>query len=276
MNILSIDSSTKFLSAAVSCDNKLLSEVNDKSKSRHMVNIIGMVDGALSRAKLTLKEIDVFGVNAGPGDFTGTRIGVSVIKMLSWLESKPAYCINSLDSHALGMCLVNSGYIINCLKKNKPFMVMSCLDVRKEEVYFSFYELTQEIGSNNNKYLAEVRLKRGHFFIKKWGKSFLARYDDLKSLLSRVVEDEILKNQADSAGSGDLKILIGGNCYLSYGKVLSGIASSSKTFILDRKTFYPRAGYLNVCAYYNAVRKVATKNLIPVYVREFIPFGGAK
>ncbi len=285
MNILSIDSSTKFLSVAVSRGGKLLSEVNDKSKSRHMVNIIGMVERALVEAGLTLKEIDAFGVNAGPGDFTGTRIGISVIKMLSWLESKPAYGINSLDSNAVGICSRNGSYILKSIKRNTPVMVMPCLDVRKEEVYFSFYEISREpassAGKDNNEditegYTAKVIQKGDQLVLRKQGGSFLTRYDNLKDVLDEQAKAGFGRKLEGAAGTGDLKVIIGGNCYPAYAEVLSDIAGGSAAFILDKKAHNPRAEYLNICAYYNAVRKAETANLVPVYVREFIPFGGGK
>ncbi|MEA2015230.1 MAG: tRNA (adenosine(37)-N6)-threonylcarbamoyltransferase complex dimerization subunit type 1 TsaB [Actinomycetota bacterium] len=277
MNILSIDSSTRFLSVGVSRDGRLLSEVNDRGKSGHMVNIMGMAESALRGAKLALKDIDVFGVNEGPGDFTGTRIGVSVIKTLSWLESKPAFGINFLDSHALGMCLGNSSYIVKSIKENIPVMVMPCLDVRKEEVYFSFYEIGRESGNgseNDDDYIAEIRQKKGNLFVRRKGRRFLTRYDNLRNVLNAEVKNGFLKKTADSSEKGNLRIIMGGNCYISYPEVISGIAGKSKIFILDKKEYLPRADYLNVCAYYRKAMKVETRNLIPVYVREFIPFGG--
>jgi tRNA threonylcarbamoyl adenosine modification protein YeaZ len=285
MNILSIDSSTKFLSVAVSRDDKLLSEANDKSQSRHMVNIIGMVKRALSEAKLTLKEIDVFGVNSGPGDFTGTRIGISVIKMLSWLESKPAYGINSLDSNAVGICLRNGSYILKSIERDIPVMVMPCLDVRKSEVYFSFYEISRgpsgSDGRDNNgdiagDYTVKITKKGEQLVLRKRGRSFLTRYDNLENVLDAQAKDGSGRKLKGAALIGDLKIIIGGNCYPAYAEVLSGIAGGSAAFILDKKAYSHRAECLNVCAYYSAVRKAETGNLSPVYVREFIPFGGGK
>ena len=118
MNILSVESSTGRLSVAVNQNEKLLSETYDHNSMKHMVNIMGLIDMALSRAKLTIKDIDVFGADVGPGDFTGTRIGVSVVKILSWLEGKPAFGIDSLDIFALGISYRNISFITRSLKKN--------------------------------------------------------------------------------------------------------------------------------------------------------------
>ncbi len=273
MNILGIDSSTGRLSVAVSRNERLLSESSDYNSMKHMVNIMGLLDRTLRRAKLTLKDIDIFGVNIGPGDFTGTRIGISIIKTLSWLEGKPAFGINSLDIFALGISMENKKFISCCLKKKIPVLVMPCLDVRKGEVYFAFYNITSKLSSGG-KYLARIETGGRHYFINKVGENFLVHNNDLKDSLNKLTEKGILKIPGSGDEYRDPKVLIGGNCCASYGKILSVAARQNNIFNLDKKTVYPRARYLNICAYFNAVRKVETGNLIPIYVREFVPFGG--
>jgi tRNA threonylcarbamoyl adenosine modification protein YeaZ len=272
MNILSIDSSTGRLSVAVNQNEKLLSETSDYNSMKHMVNIMSLLGQALSRARLTIKDVDVFGVNVGPGDFTGTRIGVSVIKILSWLEGKPAFGIDSLDIFALGISYRNISFITRCLKKNIPVLIMPCLDVRKGEVYFAFYNLTSEVD-REGKYLARIGTGGRHYFISKEGKNFLVRNCDLKDLLNGLTANGVLKVPDCGSGYRNPEILIGGNCCINYGKMLSDIARQNKIFNLDKKTAYTIARHLNICAYFNAVRKVKAKNLIPVYVRELVPFG---
>ena len=273
MNILSVDSSTGRLSVAVNQNEKLLSETGNYNSMKYMVNIMSLLGQALSRAKLTIKDIDVFGVNVGPGDFTGTRIGVSVVKILSWLEGKPAFGIDSLDVFALGISYRNISFITRSLKKNIPVLIMSCLDVRKSEVYFAFYNLTSEVSSAD-KYLAKIGTGDRHYFISKAGENFLVRNCDLKDLLNRLTANGVLKIPDCGSGYRNPEILIGGNCCINYGKMLSNIARQNKIFNLDKKTTYPRARHLNICAYFNEVRKVKAKNLVPTYVREFAPFGG--
>jgi tRNA threonylcarbamoyl adenosine modification protein YeaZ len=272
MNILGIDSSTGKLSVAVSQNEKLLSETADYKSMKHMVNVMGLLNRALRRANLTLKDIDIFGVNLGPGDFTGTRIGVSVVKILSWLEEKPAFGISSLDIFALGISLKNSSFIACSVKKNIPVLVMPCLDVRRGEVYFAFYNITSELN-NEGKYLAEIETRGRHYFINKVGENFLIHHNSLKDSLNKLTGNGVLKIPESGDEYRNPKILIGGNCYASYGKILSDVARQNNIFNLYKRAVYPRARYLNVCTYFNVVRKVKPGNLIPVYVREFIPFG---
>lgn len=283
MHVLSIDSSTKRPGIAVSRNDRLLAEITSDGSMHHMVNIMGMLDGVLSKSKLSLREIDVFGVNAGPGDFTGTRIGISVIKILSWLEGKPAYGINALDVIALGIGVKNSNFVEKALKKNSSVMVMPCMDVRRDEVYFAFYNITREQPESkkngedeDSRYLARIGSGRTRYYIKKVGKKFLTHHDNLKNLLDELINNEALKIPGSPAEYEKPEILIGGNSYLSYGKTLSDIVKNSRIFRLDKKTAVPDTAWINICTYFNAVKKVETVNLTPVYVREFMPFGGGK
>ncbi len=281
-NILGIDSTTGRLSVAVSRNEELLSETTDCDSMKHMVNIMGLLDGALRKVKLTLKDIDVFGVNLGPGDFTGTRIGISVIKTLAWLEKKPSFGINSLDVFAVGISMENEKFISQWLKKGIPVLVMPCLDVRKAEVYFTFYDITAEInneisekeGKERKGYLAGIEIGGRRYVINKVGENFLIHNNELKGFLSKLTENGILNIPGSGGEFLNSKVLIGGDCFSSYGKILSDAARQNNIFRLDKKTTYPRAGYLNICTYFNSEKGMEGGNLIPVYVREFVPFGG--
>jgi tRNA threonylcarbamoyl adenosine modification protein YeaZ len=272
MNILSIDSSTRNLSVAVSRDERLLSQEVEHGGMKYMVRIMGLVDRALYRAGLSLADIDAFGVNLGPGDFTGTRIGVSIIKTLSWLEGKAAYGINSLDAFALCIGIKNIGFVIRCLSKNTTALIMPCLDVRKGEVYFAFYSIESGAGGKS-KYMAEIKAKRRTYVIRRESERFLVPGKSLKGFLEGLFAGEVLKIPEAKEGYYSPVIIIGGSCCESYKKTLEEIMRQNKSFYLDSKNIYPQAEYLNICVYFNKVRKVEAPNLVPVYIREFVPFG---
>jgi len=283
-NILGIDSSTGRLSVAVNRNEELLSEMTDSDSMKHMVNIMGLLDRTLRKAKLTVRDIDVFGVNIGPGDFTGTRIGISVIKTLAWLERKSSFGINSLDVFAVGISRENEKFISQCLNRDISVLVMPCLDVRKAEVYFSFYEITVEInnerkekeGEGRKRYIAGIEIRGRRYIISKVGKNFLLHNSELTGFLNKMMANGILNIPGSIDGYRNPGVLIGGSCFSSYGDTISDAARQNNIFKLDKKTTYPRARNLNACTYINAKRKVEGGNLIPIYVREFMPFGGMK
>ena len=80
MRILAIDSSAGAASAAIWEDGSLLGEFFTNTRLTHSQTLMPMIGGVLDCARVPLESIDLFAVSAGPGAFTGVRIGVASIK----------------------------------------------------------------------------------------------------------------------------------------------------------------------------------------------------
>lgn len=100
MKILAVDSSAKTASVAVVDGKTLVSECFVNAGLTHSRTLMPMVDNALSQADMKISDIDAFCVNAGPGSFTGIRIGVAAVKGLALFEDKPCAGISTLESAA--------------------------------------------------------------------------------------------------------------------------------------------------------------------------------
>jgi len=277
MNILGIDSSSRNLSAALSRDDKLLSEAINRESSKHMVNIIKFMDKALCKAGLSIKDIDVFGVNLGPGDFTGTRIGVSVIKTLSWVEKKCTYGINSLDVQAVMGAFKNKNIIVKSLLNGRPVTIAPCLDVKRSEVYFSFYDISEEENNvcrkSEKKIIASMIIGGKKYNIKRIGDYHLANKDGLIEKFSIFFENEVLKIQSKEIAHVNPAAIVCGSSCVSHRGIMLDLVRSCSSFILDKRPLYSQARYVNLCSYFSALEKAEPKNLVPVYVRDFVPFG---
>ena len=82
MNILALDTSASPVSAALLKDGKLMGEFYLNTKTTHSQTLMPLTEALLKTAGVKLEDIDVFAVNAGPGSFTGVRIGVATVKGL--------------------------------------------------------------------------------------------------------------------------------------------------------------------------------------------------
>ena len=69
-------------------------------------------------------------------------------------------------------------------------------------------------------------------------------------------------------------MIIGGNCIVEYEKMLSGIADSDPGLLLDRKNIFTGKGSLDICVRQSIENGIPDSRVDPVYVREFVPFGG--
>ncbi|MBU0467809.1 MAG: tRNA (adenosine(37)-N6)-threonylcarbamoyltransferase complex dimerization subunit type 1 TsaB [Candidatus Omnitrophica bacterium] len=125
MRILSIDTSTKHFSLAVSENEKVLSSKNLKSKKVLSSTIIPAIEQVLKKAGVTLSQIDGFAVGLGPGSFTGLRVGVSTVKGLAYATNKPIVGIPSLDVLALNIKRKNAQVCTICDAKRN--MVFGCV-----------------------------------------------------------------------------------------------------------------------------------------------------
>lgn len=90
MIILGVESSAVSVSAAVMKDGKLISEVFANNGLTHSVTLLPQIKNALDFAGISADEVDVFAVSAGPGSFTGLRIGAATVKGLC---SEKSFCL---------------------------------------------------------------------------------------------------------------------------------------------------------------------------------------
>ena len=77
MNILAVDTAGKTAGVALLQDDRLLYEVYLDAGMTHSETLMPMIDTCLKMCGMTCADIDLYGVNAGPGSFTGLRIGLA-------------------------------------------------------------------------------------------------------------------------------------------------------------------------------------------------------
>ena len=128
MKILSIDSSAKTASVAVTDGSALLSECFVNAGLTHSRTLMPMIDNALGQADIKIDDIDAFCVNAGPGSFTGIRIGVAAVKGLALASSKPCAGVSTLESIAY-----------NFIDENA--VICAAMDARCNQVYSALFNV---------------------------------------------------------------------------------------------------------------------------------------
>ena len=122
MKILALETSAVTASVAVTEDEKLIAQSFQNSGLTHSVTLMPMVTQLLSNTGLALEDIDVVAVAAGPGSFTGVRIGVAAAKGLAWPQDKPCAPCSTLESMAW-QCAHMGGEIC------------AVMDARRRQVY---------------------------------------------------------------------------------------------------------------------------------------------
>lgn len=100
MRILALESSATAASAALCEDEELLAQTFQNSGLTHSQTLLPMVQDLLARCRVPLDRVDLIAVAAGPGSFTGLRIGVAAAKGLAWPGNKPCASCSTLESMA--------------------------------------------------------------------------------------------------------------------------------------------------------------------------------
>lgn len=126
--ILAVDTTTSSGSVALLEERRLVGEITEESGATHSARLLGALDRLLRAESLAVTEIDVFAVAAGPGSFTGIRIGLSTVKALAFASGKPVVPVSSLRALALK------------LARNGDRFVCPALDAKKGEVYAALFE----------------------------------------------------------------------------------------------------------------------------------------
>src|ERR1700691_260617 len=101
MLILAIDTSTRTGSAALLRDTEVLAEVSGYEETPYSSRLFRDVALLQSRAGLTLDQVDVFAVAAGPGSFTGLRVGLTAVKAWAEVHGKPIAAVSGLEAIAV-------------------------------------------------------------------------------------------------------------------------------------------------------------------------------
>lgn len=128
MRVLAVDTTTPFGSAALVEDGRLLAELGVEAPAAHSARLFGWVEALLAARSLEIRDIEGFAVSAGPGSFTGIRIGLSAVKALAAAGGRPVAPVSTLDALALKLAASSDGLVC-------PF-----LDAKKGEVYAALYE----------------------------------------------------------------------------------------------------------------------------------------
>lgn len=135
MRFLAIDSSGLVASVAVVEDNVTIAEYTINYKKTHSQTLLPMLDELKSMTELDLHTIDAIAVAAGPGSFTGLRIGSATAKGLGFALGTPIIPVPTVD--ALAYNLYGSDKLI-C-----PIM-----DARRNQVYTGLYIFEKSDNDN--------------------------------------------------------------------------------------------------------------------------------
>ncbi len=148
MLIAALDSTAITASAAVVEINEgkigTFSLFTVKNKLTHSEILLPLLENALKQYGADISDIDLFAVSAGPGSFTGVRIGAATVKGLAFAEGKPCAGVSALEAMARN---VGRGYVC-------PVM-----DARRDQFYTAIFKDGERITEDSALSFDEIMAK---------------------------------------------------------------------------------------------------------------------
>ena len=129
--ILNIDTATEIALVSFAKDGKPVKSLFNTTQKDHAAFLQVAIQQLVTETGISLKEIDAVAVTAGPGSYTGLRVGMASAKGLCYALDKPLIILNTLEVLALS-AIQQLKYVENCL-----FSPM--IDARRMEVFTAMY-----------------------------------------------------------------------------------------------------------------------------------------
>jgi tRNA threonylcarbamoyladenosine biosynthesis protein TsaB len=128
--LLAFDTATPTARVAIVSGAGECLAAREKTAARHSANLLGLIDEVLREANVTVGALGGLACGAGPGSFTGLRVGLAVAKGLALPTGLPLVLVSSLDALAADLAATLSA----------PGLVVPCIDAGKGQIYARPYD----------------------------------------------------------------------------------------------------------------------------------------
>ena len=128
MKILALDSTATVATVALCEDDTLLGEYTIRNGNTHSETLLPMIESLLGFFEITPDGVDLFAASAGPGSFTGVRIGAATLKGLAFDTQKICIGVSTLEALAYNLRHVNG-------------LVCPVMNARRKQVYTALFRM---------------------------------------------------------------------------------------------------------------------------------------
>jgi tRNA threonylcarbamoyladenosine biosynthesis protein TsaB len=131
--LLAFDTSTPCARVAVLSPEGNCLAAAEKVAARHSSNLLRLCDEVLRATSVNVSDLAAIACGAGPGSFTGLRVGLAVAKGLALADRIPLVLVSSLEALAVDLAAANGGGLL-----------LPCIDAGKGQVYGRLYRVAGE------------------------------------------------------------------------------------------------------------------------------------
>lgn len=131
MYVFACEASSSTASVALLDGERLIGEFSVNAGNTHTENLLPMTNALFDAASLTVDDVGLFVLSAGPGSFTGVRIAASFIKGLAFGRDVPSVAVSTLESLAMNA-------------RGLADISLPCLDARRGQIYSAIFDISGE------------------------------------------------------------------------------------------------------------------------------------
>ena len=137
--ILNIETAVQTASVSIAEDGKSMFTKVNPSQKDHAAWLQPAIADLMNKARIHLNKLDAIAVSAGPGSYTGLRVGMATAKGICYALQKPLLLVSTLKMMAVGMI------------SGKDELICPLIDARRMEVFTAVYdqELAELIAPHN-------------------------------------------------------------------------------------------------------------------------------
>ena len=147
MIVLGIDTSTETASVGIVSSHGIEAEGIVRSVRSHQERLMPLVEDTITRAGITLDDIEVLACGTGPGSFTGLRVGISTAQGLALGTGKPLAGVPTMDA-----------LVRNVPSPSHP--VCAILDAGRDEVYAALYRPVRTQSTREHHQPSELQVEK--------------------------------------------------------------------------------------------------------------------
>ena len=134
--LLNIDTATEQASVCLSDGAVVLAEAYNTDQKSHASFLQPAIQQLVTESGHSLSTIEAVAVTAGPGSYTGLRVGLSSAKGLCYALNKPLIMINTLELMAYAAC---EAYTATGQEVDEKVLFCPMIDARRMEVFTALY-----------------------------------------------------------------------------------------------------------------------------------------
>ena len=125
---------------SIAKDNEILHAFYNTSLKNHAAFLQPAIQQLVKETSVSLKDLNAISITAGPGSYTGLRVGMASAKGLCYALQKPLICLNTLEVMAASAITQYAD-----IRENDIEYFCPMIDARREEVFMAIYDLQLKI-----------------------------------------------------------------------------------------------------------------------------------